>query len=65
MPGFDAAMLRRALANHTSRDGYWLALLHGQGDHCYDLNGQPAGTVTVEERVEAAQRLAASQQHQQ
>ena len=49
LPGFDPIALRRALANHTSRDGYLLALLHGRGDRRYDLDGQPAGTVTVEE----------------
>ena len=65
LPGFDPTALRRALANHTSRDGYLLALLHGRGDRRYDLDGQPAGTVTVEERTAAAQRLVASQQRQQ
>lgn len=65
LPGFDPTALRRTLANHASRDGYLLALLHGRGDRRYDLDGQPAGTVTVEERVTAAQRLAASQQRQQ
>ncbi len=65
LPGFDPTALRRALANHTSRDGYLLALLHGRGDRRYDLDGQPAGAVTVEERTAAAQRLVASQQRQQ
>ena len=31
LPGFDLTALRRALANHASRDGYLLALLHGRG----------------------------------
>ena len=60
MPGFDPVVLRRALANHTSRDGYLLALIHGRGDRRYDLDGQPAGAVTPEERAEALQRLEAS-----
>ena len=65
MPGFDPVVLRRALANHTQRDGYLLALLHHRGDRRYDLDGQPVGTVTVEERAEAARLLAASTQRGQ
>ena len=65
MPGFDPVVLRRALANHTSRDGYLLALIHGRGDRRYDLDGQPAGAVTPEERAEALQRLEASTQRGQ
>ena len=39
LPDVDPTALRRALANHTNRDGYLLALIHGRGDcHC-DLNG--------------------------
>ena len=64
-PEVDPVLLRRALANHTSRDGYLLALLHHRGDRRYDLDGQPAGTVTPEERAEALQRLAASTQRGQ
>ncbi len=60
LPDVDPTALRRALANHTSRDGYLLALIHGRGDRRYDLNGQPAGTVTPEERAEAQKRLDAS-----
>ena len=60
MPGFDPVLLRRALANHTRRDGYLLALLHGRGDRRYDLDGQPVGIVTPEERAEALKRLEAS-----
>ncbi len=60
LPDADPTALRRALANHTSRDGYLLALIHGRGDRRYDLNGQPAGTVTPEERAEAQKRLDAS-----
>jgi len=56
----DHALLRRALANHTGRDGYLLALVHGRGDRRYDLDGHPAGTVTPEEREEAQKRLDAS-----
>jgi sRNA-binding protein len=26
LPGIDPGLLRRVLANHTSRDGYWLTL---------------------------------------
>ncbi len=59
-PDLDPILLRRALANHTQRDGYWLALIHGRGDHRYDLDGQPAGTVTPEERAEAQKQLDAS-----
>ena len=65
LPDFDHTLLRRALANHTQRDGYLLALLHGRGDRRYDLDGQPAGTVTPEERTEAARRLEASTQRGQ
>lgn len=36
-PEVDPILLRRALANHTQRDGYLLALIHGQGDRRYDL----------------------------
>ena len=60
LPDFDHTLLRRALANHTRRDGYLLALLHHRGDRRYDLDGQPVGTVTVEERAEAARLLEAS-----
>ena len=56
-PDLDPVLLRRALANHTQRDGYLLALIHGRGDHRYDLDGQPVGTVTPEERTEAQKRL--------
>jgi translation initiation factor IF-2 len=58
-------LLRRALANHTRRDGYLLALLHHRGDRRYDLDGQPVGTVTPEERAEAARCLEASTQRGQ
>ncbi|MEI2804511.1 MAG: ProQ/FINO family protein [Albidovulum sp.] len=60
LPDVDHALLRRALANHTQRDGYLLALVHGRGDRRYDLDGRPAGDVTPEEREEALKRLAAS-----
>lgn len=60
LPDVDPVLLRRALANHTRRDGYLLALIHGRGDRRYDLDGQPVGTVTPEERAAAQQRLAAS-----
>ena len=60
LPDFDPTALRRALANQTSRDGYLLALVHGRGDRRYDLDGQPVGTVTMEERAEAQKRLDAS-----
>ena len=60
LPDVDPTALRRALANHTSRDGYLLALIHGRGDRRYDLNGQPTGIVTPEERAEAQKRLDAS-----
>ena len=58
-------LLRRALANHTDRDGYRLALIHGRGDRRYDLDGQPVGTVTDADRAEAAQLLEASTQRRQ
>ncbi len=60
LPDVDPALLRRALANHTGRDGYLLALVHGRGDRRYDLDGRPAGDVTPEEREKALKRLAAS-----
>jgi len=60
LPDVDHALLRRALANHTGRDGYLLALVHGRGDRRYDLDGHPAGTVTPEEREEAMRKLEAS-----
>ena len=60
LPGCDPVLLRRALANHTRRDGYLLAVIHGQGDRRYDLDSQPAGTVTPAERAEAERILAAS-----
>ena len=43
-PDLDPVLLRRALANHASRDGYLLALIHGRGDRRYDLDGHPVGT---------------------
>ena len=58
-------LLRRALANHTRRDGYLLALIQGRGDRRYDLDGRPAGTVTEAERAEAARLLEASTQRGQ
>jgi len=60
LPSLDPGLLRQDLASHTSRDSYWLALLHGQGDRRYDLDSQPAGTVTPAERAEAERILAAS-----
>ena len=56
-PDLDPVLLRRALANHTQRDGYLLALIHGRGDHRYDLDGNLAGAVTPAERAEAQKRL--------
>ena len=50
-PEVDPVLLRRALANHTRRDGYLLALLHHRGDRRYDLDGQPVGTVTDADRA--------------
>ena len=64
-PEVDPVLLRRALANHTRRDGYLLALLHHRGDRRYDLDGQPVGTVTEAERAEAARLLEASTQRGQ
>ena len=55
----------RVLAHHTRRDGYLLALLHHRGDRRYDLDGQPAGTVTDADRAEAARLLDASTQRGQ
>ncbi|MEI2804514.1 MAG: ProQ/FINO family protein [Albidovulum sp.] len=60
LPDVAPALLRRALANHTGRDGYLLALIHGRGDRRYDLDGRPAGAVTPEERAEAMRKLEAS-----
>ena len=59
-PDLDPVLLRRALANHAQRDGYLLALIHGRGDRRYDLDGNPAGSVTSEEREEAQKRFDAS-----
>ena len=56
-PDLDPVLLRRALANHTQRDGYLLALVHGRDDHRYDLDGNLVGAVTPEERTEAQKRL--------
>ena len=47
LPDVDPTAMRRALANHTSRDGYLLALIHGRGS-TLRFDGQPAGTVTPE-----------------
>lgn len=65
LPEIDAALLRRALANHTARDGYLLALIHHRGNHRYDLQGNVAGAVTPEERAEAIRRLETSTQRGQ
>ncbi|HRZ07835.1 MAG TPA: ProQ/FinO family protein [Candidatus Competibacteraceae bacterium] len=65
LPEIDPGLLRRALANHTDRDGYRLALLHHRGDRRYDLDGQPVGTVTEADRAEAARLLEASTQRGQ
>ncbi|MBK8751711.1 MAG: hypothetical protein IPL99_08700 [Candidatus Competibacteraceae bacterium] len=65
LPEVDPGLLRRALANHTDRDGYRLALIHGRGDRRYDLDGQPVGIVTDADRAEAAQQLEASTQRRQ
>ncbi len=65
LPEVDPGLLRRALANHTDRDGYRLALIHGRGDRRYDLDGQPVGTVTPEEQAEALKRLEASTKRDQ
>ena len=64
-PEVDPVLLRRALAHHTRRDGYLLALLHHRGDRRYDLDGQPVGTVTDADRAEAARWLDASTQRGQ
>ena len=64
-PEVDPVLLRRALAHHTRRDGYLLALLHHRGDRRYDLDGQPVGTVTDADRAEAARLLDASTQRGQ
>ena len=65
LPEIDATLLRRALANHTTRDGYLLALIHHRGNHRYDLHGNVVGAVTPEERAEAIRRLDASTQRGQ
>ena len=65
MPGFDPVVLCRTLADLTHWDDYWLASIHGRGDRRYDLDGQPAGTVTEAERAEAARLLEASTQRGQ
>ena len=60
LPDVNPTLLRRALANHTARDGYLLALIHHRGDRRYDLEGHPVGTVTPQERAEALKKLDAS-----
>lgn len=65
LPEVDPTLLRRALANHTARDGYLLALIHHRGDRRYDLEGNPVGVVTPEERAAAQARLDASTQRGQ
>ncbi len=60
LPEVNATLLRRALANHTSRHGYLLALIHHKGDRRYSLDGLAVGTVTPEERAHAMQHLAAA-----
>lgn len=65
LPDVNATVLRRVLANHTSRHGYLLALIHHRGDGRYNLDGVAVGTVTPEERAEAIQRLAAATQRDQ
>ena len=59
----DRKLLNCVLANQTSRDGYLLAVLHG--DVRIDLNGNPAGTISDDAKARARQRLAASVQRQQ
>ncbi|HYQ92339.1 MAG TPA: ProQ/FinO family protein [Candidatus Competibacteraceae bacterium] len=59
----DRKLLNCAVANQTSRDGYLLAVLHG--DVRIDLNGNPAGTISEDAKARARQRLAASVQRQQ
>ena len=58
----DKKLLNCVLANQTSRDGYRLALLHG--DVRIDLNGNPAGTISADARAWARQHLAAAVQRQ-
>jgi len=65
LPDISPTLLRRALANHTSRAGYLLALIHHRGDRRYDLDGQPAGIVTPDERTAAQARLDATTQRGQ
>lgn len=65
LPDVDPTLLRRALANHTARDGYLLALIHRRGDRRYDLEGNPVGVVTPEERAAAQARLDVSTQRGQ
>lgn len=60
LPEVNATLLRRALANHTSRHGYLLALIHHKGDGRYNVDGVAVGTVTPEERAHATQHLAAA-----
>ena len=59
----DRKLLNCAVANQTSRDGYLLAVLHG--DVRIDLNGNPAGTISEDAKARARQRLAESVQRQQ
>lgn len=60
LPEVNATLLRQALANHTRRHGYLLALIHRKGDGRYHVDGVAVGTVTPEERAHATPHLAAA-----
>lgn len=55
MPELDGKQLRSALKNHTASTRYLKALL--QGDKRFDLDGNPSGEITEEQRQQASEAL--------
>jgi ProP effector len=55
MPELDAGKIRIALRRHTGSTRYLKAV--AVGDDRYDLQGQPAGKITEEQKQQAAEAL--------
>lgn len=55
LPDVDAGQLRMTMKRHTSSTRYLKAL--ATGETRLDLDGQPAGSVTAEQREQAAEQL--------
>lgn len=55
LPDIDAGQLRLTMKRHTSSTRYLKAL--ATGETRLDLDGQPAGEVTAEQREQAAEQL--------